>query len=555
MVAAAHALNLSIFFHVWARSAAFHFHMRSRSQLVPLRCMRRTSASFGFHAPLSGGKLQRSFTNANHYAKAHSNESAADPRPNRQTQTSRWQYEILKTCPIIMSNDLSVTRQPLPKVLKRLNWYPSYSQAKKACQFGAIIISRAKEAHNVDKGEDYIDNRLNAESIINLDSNEYKSLNEKDRVMFVASSNTLVIEGDIIVVRTRLPHSCYPISCTKYVHPPAYLEQNSHNDSNNHGNNCYNQSAHSDEIKVLYEDEYISVIHKPELLSTIGGGEHRQDLQSCLPFILSPPPQKYWPSSQPLMPPVPRPVHRLDRRTSGLVLVAKTKGALSTLSQDFSTRNVQKNYMAIVFGTPNNDKNASAGGSDSDSTASSDTNNREFESSWNVIDYPIDGKPSVTLWQSLQSIQSPEFGTLALVSCRPKTGRYHQIRRHLSYCLGTPIVGDNKYDGGGDIFRSARSLGMFLCSNAVVFKHPIFKNPGVDADVCEAIQSLPVLNKLETDRFMAFVGDSTQTLLGGCDGSSVQKSVNRVHSGSNSIDLYVSIPLPPKFHRILRETS
>ena len=170
-------------------------------------------------------------------------------------------------------------------------------------------------------------------------------------------------------------------------------------------------------------------MNKPENLTTIG--ESRQDLQSFLPFMLKP--------SQLEPTRLPRPVHRLDRRTSGLIVVAKTKHTMQRLSRYFSQRNVRKTYAAVVFGDP------------------SDVNK---ESGWQRIDYPIDGKPAVTDYLIHKSV--PYINTtLSLVECRPGTGRFHQIRRHLSYCLGLPIVGDSKYDNGA---RFLRTDGMFLCS-------------------------------------------------------------------------------------------
>mmetsp|Transcript_6848 Transcript_6848/g.14276 ORF Transcript_6848/g.14276 Transcript_6848/m.14276 type:complete len:128 (-) Transcript_6848:187-570(-) len=117
---------------------------------------------------------------------------------------------------------------------------------------------------------------------------------------------------------------------------------------------------------------------------------------------------------------------------------------------------------------------------------------------FSIIDYPIDGKDAVTLWRVIQTVTTQEYGKLSLLHCLPKTGRNHQIRRHLSYCLKTSIVGDNKYDGGGDMAKKTRELGMFLCSNRIEFVHAIDKsNVSVEIPIPHKFSALLELNMVE----------------------------------------------------------
>ncbi len=135
--------------------------------------------------------------------------------------------------------------------------------------------------------------------------------------------------------------------------------------------------------------------------------------------------------------------HRLDRETSGVLLVARTAQAASQLKQAFALRRVQKTYVALVHGCP--------------------------EPQTGVIDQPMklldtpthlmmgvsgDGLPARTRYHVLQ-----QLGAYSLVQAEPETGRQHQIRVHLAF-LGHPIVGDKLY-------RASEADFMAYCDNGL----------------------------------------------------------------------------------------
>jgi len=157
-------------------------------------------------------------------------------------------------------------------------------------------------------------------------------LRDDDQSIIVNQTTTLR-ESDILAIRSRVASEFYPQSYTEYVEPPssyAHIQQHSANEI------------------ILYEDEHIAIVNKPEGIDTIG--EKRLDLQSVLPFILHPPPLL----SNNIY--LPRPIHRLDRKTNGCVLVAKTELAMKKFSIMFANREIQKSYCAVVFGKPKQDE-------------------------------------------------------------------------------------------------------------------------------------------------------------------------------------------------------
>ena len=135
-------------------------------------------------------------------------------------------------------------------------------------------------------------------------------------------------------------------------------------------------------------------------------------------------------------------VHRLDRDTTGLLLVAKADNAHRHLARQFEQRTIHKEYLAIVSGVP---------GRDSDyieRPIGFHPTNREKM----AIRLPEDGgKDAVTFYEVLE-----RFRGYALVRCKPSTGRTHQIRVHLTH-IGHPIVADKAYSG-----RDRLTLGDLL---------------------------------------------------------------------------------------------
>ena len=187
------------------------------------------------------------------------------------------------------------------------------------------------------------------------------------------------------------------------------------------------------ELKVLHEDTYIAAIHKPAGIPV--NGNTYQTIDHALSSNLSP-------SPHPDALPWPRPVHRLDRNTTGILLVAKTAKASVELGHMFALHSIHKTYEALAIG-----KVPEAG----------------------VWDLPIESKEAWTSFQLLEQVPSLHGEWLSWVRLNPKTGRTHQLRIHLSEA-GYPILGDRVYGKPGLIFRGK---GMFLCATQVQLKHPI----------------------------------------------------------------------------------
>ena len=123
-------------------------------------------------------------------------------------------------------------------------------------------------------------------------------------------------------------------------------------------------------------------------------------------------------------------MHRLDKDTSGLLMVAKTDEAQASLMRQFGARTIDKEYVALVRGA------APAPRGRIEAPVGRHPRDRQRMA---VV---ADGREAVTEYEQLGAA-----GGYTLLSLRPKTGRTHQLRAHLAY-LGLPIAGDLRYGGG-----------------------------------------------------------------------------------------------------------
>jgi RluA family pseudouridine synthase len=182
------------------------------------------------------------------------------------------------------------------------------------------------------------------------------------------------------------------------------------------------------DIDILFENGEILLINKPSGISVTADRSGAPDVLKLLNQQRSP--------SEPL-----RLVHRLDKETSGILLIAKHKDAQSRYSRLFAKRKVQKLYLAIVKG-PLPYKH----GSIKDPIARSQRNPQAMHI------HPRLGKPSHTVWNQLA-----DFGSLSLVSAQIITGRTHQIRIHFSH-RGMPLAIDPIYGSANPLMLSSFKL-------------------------------------------------------------------------------------------------
>ena len=137
-------------------------------------------------------------------------------------------------------------------------------------------------------------------------------------------------------------------------------------------------------------------------------------------------------------------VHRIDKDTSGLLVIGKTEFAMTHLSNQFFHHTIKRSYLALVWGTPPGPTGTISG------HIGRSLRDRKVQTVYPGGEY---GKPAVTHYEVLES-----FGPVTLVRCVLETGRTHQIRAHMQY-IGHPLFSDATY--GGDRIRVGQSNGTY----------------------------------------------------------------------------------------------
>jgi len=233
-------------------------------------------------------------------------------------------------------------------------------------------------------------------------------------------------------------------------------------------------------LRVVFEDEHLLVVDKPAgLVVHPAAGNPDGTLVNALLHHCG--------GSLSGIGGVARPgiVHRIDKDTSGLLVVAKTDVAHEGLARQFAAHTIERRYLAIVTGVPK----ASEGKVDAP-LARSATNRKKIA----IVDGGR-GKRAVTHWRRLTVLKDA-----ALVECRLETGRTHQVRVHMA-SLGHPLVGDPVYGRSGKTHGSLlKELGFHrqaLHAAELGFIHPVTKSrlsfaSAMPADMQELFNALGV---------------------------------------------------------------
>ena len=203
------------------------------------------------------------------------------------------------------------------------------------------------------------------------------------------------------------------------------------------------------EIPVIYQDEYIICVAKPNnvLVHHAHHSRNVADEKSLLQLLDEQIGGKFYP------------IHRLDRKTSGIILLAKETHFVSKFQDLFTANEIQKTYYGVVRG---------------------------FSPESKIIDSPVKGRDANVHKEALTHLRTLEQVTLdipvkpydssrySLVELSPKTGRMHQLRVH-SNKISHPLIGDSKYGDKNHDVMFEENFGwknMFLHAGKLEFKHP-----------------------------------------------------------------------------------
>ena len=184
-------------------------------------------------------------------------------------------------------------------------------------------------------------------------------------------------------------------------------------------------------LNVLFEDEYLAVLHKPA--GILVSGNSFKTIANALPQNLK------WSSLTDAT--IPQPIHRLDYPTTGLLLIGKTNSSIRALNTLFENKKIKKTYYAICIG--------------------------DLQPKGKITS-EIDGKQAQSNYKVKTRVVSKRFGMLNLVKLKPKTGRKHQLRKHL-LSIKNPILGDKDYGIENLILKGK---GLYLHAYSLKFTHP-----------------------------------------------------------------------------------
>ncbi|WP_428224989.1 RluA family pseudouridine synthase [Flavobacterium sp.] len=244
-------------------------------------------------------------------------------------------------------------------------------------------------------------------------------------------------------------------------------------------------------LNIVYEDDSVLVINKPVgLVVHPGHGNYTGTLANALAFHFDNLPMNS--SNRPGL------VHRIDKDTSGLLVVAKTEQAMAYLAKQFEEKTTEREYIAIVWGNVEQDKGTIEG-----NIARHATDRMQMA----VYDDPNIGKPAVTHYTVLERLSY-----VTVLSCKLETGRTHQIRTHMKH-IGHTLFNDERY--GGHLVLKGTTFSKYkqfvencfkilprqaLHAKTLGFEHPVTKkymrfNTEIPEDMKQCIEKWRIYSK------------------------------------------------------------
>lgn len=244
-------------------------------------------------------------------------------------------------------------------------------------------------------------------------------------------------------------------------------------------------------LDIVFEDDQLLVVNKPAgLVVHPGHGNYSGTLVNALAYHFENLPLNS--SERPGL------VHRIDKDTSGLLVIAKTELAMAYLTKQFSEKTSEREYVALVWGNVNEDEGRIEG----------HIGRHPKDRMQNTVYLDgSEGKPAVTHYKVLE-----RFGYVTLVSCKLETGRTHQIRVHMKH-IGHTLFNDARY--GGDIILKGTTFTKYkqfidncfkilprqaLHAKTLGFEHPVTKEfmrfeAPIPSDIQECIEKWRTYSK------------------------------------------------------------
>ena len=213
---------------------------------------------------------------------------------------------------------------------------------------------------------------------------------------------------------------------------------------------------------VIFKDENIIAINKPSGLAVQGGTNTRFHVDGLLDALIFEKEER------------PRLVHRIDKDTSGILLLARNRKTADLLTKAFREHKLPKTYLALVKGCPKKEEGEIRA---------------SLEKIGERMQVVSDGQSAKTLYKVLDNVGQK----FALVEASPLTGRTHQIRVHLEY-IGCPIIGDDKYYGGGErikceLFADKLHLHAYKIDLSTIYNKKVIIKASLPQHFCDSFSA------------------------------------------------------------------